>query len=444
MWETILAGKTWHGEIINRHKDGTFFTEDMTITPVVDESSTITHFIAIKQNITERKLLDEQLLEAQKLESVGKLAGGIAHDFNNILGVILGYGELLKIKLSDDDQARKSVEAVLSATKRGADLTKQLLAFAQKGLISPEVININSAIESITGMIHRIIGENVNLDFVPGENLWNAKIDPSQLNQVLAELAANARDAIEKTGTITINTSNVELNDSFVRNHVGFTPGKYVMITFSDDGGGMDNATMERVFEPFFTTKPKGQARGLGLSTVYGIVKRYKGNIAVSSKLSGGTTFKIYLPRFYEENINMGKKVENSSEELQEGTETVLVVEDRGDLLQLVKASLEELGYKAMTAIGPEEALLLCKNYQPEIHLLLTDVIMPNMSGKELSDEITKMRPGIKTIFMSGYDANVLSPQGVLNDGINFLQKPFSLDELAKKVRDVLNPSPVK
>jgi two-component system cell cycle sensor histidine kinase/response regulator CckA len=435
LWETILSGKTWHNEIINRRKDGSLYTEDMTITPVMDESGTITNFVAIKQDITESKMLEEQIIQTQKLESIGELAGGVAHDYNNILGVILGYAELLKRKLGDDSRAHQSIEAILAATRRGTDLTKQLLAFAQKGMISPEVLNINSVIESILGILQRIVGENIKIDFIPDRNLWNVKIDPSQLNQMLADLAANARDAIEKTGTITIKTSNVELDELYARLHVGFATGKYVLLTFSDTGKGMDQETLERVFEPFFTTKPKGQAKGLGLSTVYGIVKRCKGNITVSSKPGAGTTFNIYLPRFYEENVNMGASF---SDELLMGTETILVVEDQADLLQLVKANLEELGYKVMTAISPNEALLLSKTYPSTIHLLLTDVIMPTMSGKELSDEITKTRPEIKTIFMSGYSANVLAPRGVLNKGIHFLQKPFTFDELAKKVREVL------
>jgi PAS domain S-box-containing protein len=438
LWNKILTGKIWHDEIINRRKDGSTYAEDMTIAPVADENGTITHFIAIKQDLTERKSFEEQLLESKKLESIGELAGGVAHDYNNILGVILGHSELLSRKLSHDNQARYSVDAILSATKRGADLTKQLLTFAQKGMISPEVLNINSAIETTIGMLQtiRIISENVKLDFVPGRNLWNVKMDPSQLNQILGDLTANARDAIGKVGTITIRTSNIELDESYVRNHVGFTAGEYVMITFADSGKGMDKETMERVFEPFFTTKPKGQARGLGLSTVYGIVKRYKGNISVSSKPGAGTTFNIYLPRFYEEAADI---TGNLSDEQLKGTETILVVEDQAELLQLVKISLEDFGYKVMVATGPNEALLLSKTYPAVIHLLLTDVIMPAMSGKELSDEIVKTRPEMKTLFMSGYTENFLAPHVVLDKGIHFLRKPFTFDELAKRIRNILN-----
>ena len=283
----------------------------MTIAPVVDENGVTTHFVAIKQDLTERKAIEDQLLQSQKLESIGELAGGVAHDYNNILGVILGYTELLMRKLGDENQARYCIDAILSATKRGADLTKQLLTFAQKGIISPEVLNINSAIETTIRMLQtiRIISENVKLDFVPGRNLWNVKMDPAQLNQILGNLTANARDAIGKVGTITIRTANIEVDEAFVHNHVGFAAGKYVMITFADTGRGMDQGTMERVFEPFFTTKSKRQARGLGLSTVYGIVKRYKGNISVSSKPGGGTTFNIYLPSFYEETSDTGENL---------------------------------------------------------------------------------------------------------------------------------------
>lgn len=443
LWDTILAGKIWHDEITNRRKDGSFYPEDMTIAPVVDENGVTTHFVAIKQDLTERKAIEDQLLQSQKLESIGELAGGVAHDYNNILGVILGYTELLMRKLGDENQARYCIDAILSATKRGADLTKQLLTFAQKGIISPEVLNINSAIETTIRMLQtiRIISENVKLDFVPGRNLWNVKMDPAQLNQILGNLTANARDAIGKVGTITIRTANIEVDEAFVHNHVGFAAGKYVMITFADTGRGMDQGTMERVFEPFFTTKSKRQARGLGLSTVYGIVKRYKGNISVSSKPGGGTTFNIYLPSFYEETSDTG---ENLSDKELKGTETILVVEDEAELLQLVKLSLEDFGYKVIAATGPNEALLFSKTYPAVIHLLLADVIMPALSGKELSDEIIKSRPEIKTLFMSGYTEDFLAPHVVLDKGIHFLKKPFTFDELAKRVRYILNLNPEK
>ncbi|MGO9480551.1 MAG: PAS domain S-box protein [Candidatus Kryptoniota bacterium] len=441
LWNTILAGRIWHGELINRRKNGSIYTEDMTIAPVADENGTITHFVAIKQDITERLSLQKQILQSKKLESDAELVGGVAHGYNNILGVILGYGELLRKKLIEDPYSLRSLDAILAATKRGSVLTKQLLAFAQKGIISPEVIDINSAIESTIGMFQAIglIDENVRLEFAPGRKLWKVKMDPSQLNQILRDLAANAREAIEKIGTIKIRTSNVELDESYARSHVGFAPGNYVLITFSDTGRGMDRETMERVFEPFFSTKVKGQAEGLGLSVVYGIVKRYRGNIIVTSEPDRGTTFDIYLPRHHEENAGIG---ENLNDDQLRGTETILVVEDEAELLWLVKASLEELGYQVLAAPDPVEALLISKNSSEPIQLLLTDLIMQGMNGKELSEEILKIRPEIKVLFMSGYTANALHPQVYFNKGVRLLQKPFTYDELARRVRFLLNPSP--
>ena len=438
LWDTILSGKIWHGELVNRRKDGTTYTEEMTIAPVQDEKGTISHFVAVKQDITMRKSLEDQLLQAQKLEGIGQLAGGVAHDYNNILGVILGYAELLRRKLNDQDPARMPVEAILTATKRGADLTKQLLAFAQKGAISPKVVDVNSAIDGVRGMLHRIVGENLKLDFLPGRDVWNVKVDPTQLDQMLVNLATNARDAITGgTGNITITTSNVVADETFVHNNIGFVPGEYVLITFADTGQGMDAAMLKKIFEPFFTTKPKGVSAGLGLATVYGIVKRANGVITVTSAPDAGTTFYVYLPRHSEP---ASKPVEQFvSDESLKGNATVLLVEDQADLLQLVKTSLEEYGYKVMTALGPEEALTFCEAYGDKIHLLLTDVIMPGMSGKELGEKISKLRPGIKTIFMSGYTENVLAPEGVLGEGVEFLQKPFTAYELAKKIHKLLN-----
>ncbi len=439
LWDTILSGKIWHGELINRRKDGAHYTEEMTIAPVQDEKGEISHFVAVKQDITSRKSMEDQLLQAQKLEGIGQLAGGVAHDYNNILGVILGYAELLKRKLNEQDPARMPVEAILTATKRGADLTKQLLAFAQKGAISPKVVDLNVSIENVRGMLHRIVGENLKLEFTPGKNVWNVKLDPSQLDQMLVNLATNARDAIVGgTGAINIATSNVIVDEAFAHNKVGFIPGEYALITFSDNGQGMDAKMLKRIFEPFFTTKPKGVSVGLGLATVYGIVKRANGAITVTSAPDAGTTFYIYLPRHTEQALMTAEEV--VSDEALRANATVLLVEDQADLLELVKTSLEEYGYTVMTALSPDEALTFCEGYREPIHVLLTDVIMPGMSGRELSEKVSKLRPRIRTVFMSGYTENVLSPEGVIGEGVAFLQKPFTANELAKKIHGVLHP----
>ena len=435
MWGTILSGKIWHGELINRRKDGSLYNEDMTIAPVLNEEGVMTHFVAVKQDITERKSLEEQLLQSQKLESIGQLAGGVAHDYNNILGVIIGYAELLKMKLKDDFDSRKSVEYILAASTRGADLTRQLLAFARKEMISPRVVDLNSSIESIQKMIQRIIGENIKLEFVPGRSLWNVKFDPSQLDQVLVNMAANSRDAIKGVGTIRIETENVLIDEEYSKARPGLVAGELVRLTFSDTGHGMDAETLKRIFEPFFTTKQKGQGTGLGLSTVYGIIKQNNGNIYVTSKAGLGTTFEIFVPRCKE---SLNGEAEQPSDISLTGAGTVLVVEDQPDMLELVRVTLEKYGYRVLTALSPDEALLLCEAFSDTIHLLLTDVIMPSMSGKELSGKVMAMYPQIKTLFMSGYTANELDPAGVLGEDVEFIQKPFAPSELARKVGSVL------
>ena len=394
--------------------------------------------IGIKQYIideTERKSLEQQLIQAQKLEGIGRLAGGVAHDYNNILSVILGHGELIRKKLLKEDPVYRQVEAIINAANRAAELTRRLLAFARKEIVSPKVVNLNSSIESIQKMLERLIGENIRLLFSPSDNLWNIKIDPTQVDQVLINLATNARDAIQDVGTITIEVSNVKIDERFIHGHMDFVPGDYVQLAFTDSGKGMDKETKEKIFEPFFTTKPKSHGTGLGLSTVYGIVKQNGGNLNVYSEPGKGTTFRIYFPRF----VGDRKETEQKPQlESLSGTETILVVEDHADLLELARSSLEEFGYKVVTALSPGEAILLCGTYHEEISLLLTDVIMPIMNGKELRSRIEKIKPGIKTVFMSGYTANVITDGGMLDEGIEFIQKPFTPQTLAKRVRDVL------
>lgn len=436
IWEGLQSGRSWHGDLLSRTKDGTIYTEEMTIAPVFDNSGSVSHVVAIKQDITDRRSLEERFLQAQKLEGIGRLAGGVAHDYNNIMGVIVGHSTMLRKWLSQGDPARLSAEAILSAANRGTELTKQLLAFARKDIVSPKVINVNTSIESIQRMLQRIIGENLTLVFLPQKNLWNVKVDPTQFDQILVNLATNARDAINDVGTISIGTTNVKITDADTGGQVGFLPGEYVLISFTDSGEGMDKDTMEHIFEPFFTTKPKGQGTGLGLSTVYGIIKQNDGSIFVESHPGHGTEFKIYLPRFCGELTPEQKPV---LEDDLKGNETVLVVEDQADLLDLTKISLEEYGYNVLAALGPGDALLVCETYLGEIHLLLTDVIMPIMNGKELSERIKEMRPGIKTLFMSGHTADMLAPHGILDNGIELLEKPFAPFELAKHVHDILN-----
>ncbi len=436
MWKSILEGSVWHGELVNKRKDGSLYDEHMTITPVRSDHGEITHFVAVKQDITAQKRLEEQLLQSQKLEGIGQLAGGVAHDYNNILNVVVGYSDLLRRKMAKDDPARQPIEAILAAAHRGADLSRQLLAFARKEIISPRVINVNSAIDSIRNMLHRIIGENLKLLFEPGKGVWNVKIDPTQFDQILVNLVSNAKDAIEDIGTISIRTFNRSFTRSTLPDKAEIAPGDYVTVEIEDDGKGIDKETLKRLFEPFFTTKPKGHGTGLGLSTVYGILKQNGGTIEVSSKFGKGSTFTVYLPRFAGETRSSEVKISDDS---LKGTETVLVVEDQADLLNLTKTFLEECGYNVITSLDPTDAELLSDAYTGTIHLLLTDVIMPKMSGKELSERLAIRRPGMRTLFMSGYTSDTFGAGVDPGQGLDLILKPFDLSELATRVREVLS-----
>lgn len=422
-------------ELELRNRDGKPVYVRATYVGVFDEHGEL---VRIKQYLldeTEQKSLERQLFQSQKLEGIGRLAGGVAHDYNNILGVILGYGELVKNKLNETDPIYHQIEAVLKAAYRGSELTRQLLAFARREIVSPKVLNLGSAVESIRPMIQRLIGENINLVLNATQDLWNTKIDPTQFDQILINLATNSRDAIEDIGTITIEVYNEKIDEHYVTGHREFSPGEYVVLSVTDDGKGMDSDVQDKMFEPFFTTKPKGEGTGLGLSTVYGIVKQNGGNVNVYSEPGKGTVIRVYFPRSY------GRKEiseEKPQDESFDGSETVLVVEDQPDLLELAKNSLEEYRYKVLAAYTPAEAIDICETYGDEIDLLLSDVIMPKMNGKELRDKIAKLKPRIKTLFMSGYTANVIAHRGILDEGIHFIQKPFTPKTLAKKVREVL------
>ena len=436
MWDSILAGNVWHGELVNRRKDGSLYDESMTITPVRNDRGEITNFVAVKQDISARKLLEEQLLQSQKLEGIGQLAGGVAHDYNNILNVVVGYSDLLKRKLPADDPSRQPLEAILAAARRGADLTRQLLAFARKEIVSPKVLNVNSAIESIMNMLHRIIGENLRLVFIPEEGLWNINIDPTQFDQIVVNLVTNAKDAIDDVGAITIRTFNKKFLNGDVPHGTRLTPGEYVVVEFEDSGRGIDTQIQKRLFEPFFTTKPKGHGTGLGLSTVYGILRQAGGTIEVKSELGKGSKFTVYVPRF----AGTIQSIELvSADESLKGTETVLVVEDQADLLNLTKTFLEECGYNVIIAADPVDAEVISRSYSGEIHLLLTDVIMPKMSGKELSEKLSMRRNGLKTLYMSGYDSNKFGEGMKGGKPGELIQKPFDLTELALRIRQVLS-----
>ncbi|RJX29397.1 MAG: response regulator [Desulfarculus sp.] len=391
---------------------------------------------AMQRAEKEKERIEAELLQAQKMEAVGRLAGGMAHDFNNMLGVILGYAEIALARVIPADPLYDDLQEILKAGQRAAELTRQLLAFSSRQVVAPKVIDLNQEIADQQKMLARLIGENLEFKFVPTEDLWSLFIDPSQVGQILANLAVNARDAIADTGTITIETANAVLDENYCRNYAQATPGEYVLLSFSDTGVGMDAELVTHIFEPFFTTKGEGKGTGLGLSTVFGIVKQYDGFIHTYSEPGLGTTFKIYFPRFLGQAEVPIRKAE---EKPVWGAETVLVVEDEKQLLDLSKVVLERHGYNVLPAATPSEACQLARDYQGEIHLLLTDVVMPEMNGKELQARILAVRPGIKTVFMSGYTANAIVHRGVIKKGVAFISKPFTINSLTRKVREALD-----
>ena len=392
---------------------------------------------ASKENEAERERLQMQLLQAQKMESVGRLAGGIAHDFNNMLGVILGRTEMAQESVDPSLQLYADLEHIHKAAVRSADLTRQLLAFARKQTIAPRILDFNEVVSSMLNMVQRLIGEDIDLVWLPKANLWQVKMDPSQLDQILANLCVNARDAIAGVGKITIETENTTFDTRYCANHLGYIPGDYVQLALSDNGSGMDLETVNHIFEPFFTTKETGKGTGLGLATVYGIVKQNNGFINVYSEPAQGTTFKIYLPRHRATTASVAEDAANHP--AKRGDETILLVEDEAAILAMTATMLERLGYHVLPASTPGEALTLAESFNGAISLLLTDVVMPEMNGRDLARQILILHPNIKPLFMSGYTANVIAHHGVLDAGVQFLEKPFAKKDLAAKIRDVLS-----
>ncbi|MDA8134171.1 MAG: response regulator [Desulfobacteraceae bacterium] len=411
--------------------------------PVFDEAGTLQRVAGIAEDITKRKqdeaykeTLQKQLLQAQKMESIGRLAGGVAHDFNNMLGVILGYAELALEQASDNAALHESLREIQRAAGRSADITRQLLAFARKQTIDPRILNLNETVESMLRMLRRLIGEDISLSFVPGEHCFPVKMDPSQIDQILANLCINSRDAIAQAGYITIETSGVAFDSTYCEDHPGFSPGTFTLLAVSDNGSGMEKETLANVFEPFFTTKTPDKGTGLGLATVYGIVKQNNGFINVYSEPEKGTTFRIYLPSCQKEEISYEKKAEISLES--KGKETILLVEDEPSILKMATMMLQRMGYMVLPADSPKRALELAESYSEKIHLLITDVIMPEMNGRTLARQIISLHPDIKCLFMSGYTANVIAHHGVLEKGVYFIQKPFSREGLAGKIKEAL------
>ncbi|MDD2318886.1 MAG: transporter substrate-binding domain-containing protein [Geobacteraceae bacterium] len=405
--------------------------------PLCNEQYEIIGMLGIYEDITERKLLEAQLIQAQKMEAIGQLAGGVAHDFNNKLGVILGYAELALRHLEQDQPLFNQLQEIRKAADSSADLTRQLLAFARKQTVTPLVLDLNENIEGMLKMLRRLIGEDIELVWLPGMALWPVKVDPAQIDQLLANLSVNARDAINGVGRLIIETEKVTLDAEYCATHAGCVPGDYVLLVVSDNGCGMDQTTQDRIFEPFFTTKEVGKGTGLGLATVFGIVKQNQGFINVYSEPGQGTSFKIYLPRHRGDGGQL--RTEDPVLENQGGHERILLVEDDPSIRSIVKIMLETLGYLVMEAGSPREAIQVTEQHVGEIDLLLTDVIMPEINGKDLANLLQPLCPGLKCLFMSGYTANVIAHHGVLDEGVLFVQKPFSLKDLDGKVRAALD-----
>ncbi|HAR32915.1 MAG TPA: hypothetical protein DCR95_02170 [Desulfobacter sp.] len=391
----------------------------------------------IAADITDLKKMESQLIQAQKMEAVGRLAGGVAHDFNNMLSVILGKTEMALEDIDPNQTLYADLEEIRTAAQRSADVTRQLLAFARKQTIAPKVINLNSTIESILKMLRRLIGENIDLIWLPNEEIWPVRIDPSQLAQILENLSVNARDAIADVGKLIIETGKTTFDEAYCADHSGFVPGDFVQLTVSDNGCGINQETLQNVFEPFYTTKDVGKGTGLGLATVYGIVKQNDGFINAYSEPDQGTIFRIYLPRYLAETEILEKKTSDTINP--DGAETILLVEDEPSILRMTRMMLERMGYKVLGAGTPGGAIALAREYAGQIHLLMTDVVMPEMNGRDLAGNLLVLYPDLKRLFMSGYTANLIAQHGLLAEGVNFIQKPFSREQLGKKVRDALD-----
>jgi signal transduction histidine kinase/CheY-like chemotaxis protein len=425
---------------MNRH-DGTLIWVRIEATAARNGGGTVEKRFVLsdvsihKQSEEEKARIKSQLQQLQKMESVGRLAGGVAHDFNNMLGVIIGHAELAMEQAGPESPVYADLQEILAAADRSADLTRQLLAFSRQQTISPKEINLSDAISGMLKMLNRLIGEDVQLNFVPGKDLWPVQMDPSQVDQVLANLCVNARDAIADFGTITIETDNCTLDEGFCATHAEAGPGDYVRLTVSDTGCGMDKETMDHIFEPFFTTKEVGKGTGLGLATVYGIASQNGGFIDAYSEPGMGTRIAIHLPRHL--STAAGERVEGAATPHARGQEAILLVEDEPAILKMTKSLLERQGYTVLAASTPADALRLAPEHA--IHLLMTDVIMPGMNGRELAGILKASHPHLRVLFMSGYTASVISQHGVLAPGVCFIQKPFSMRALASTVRRALD-----
>ena len=395
---------------------------------------------ARRKDEEEREKLQARLRQSEKMESVGRLAGGVAHDFNNMLGVILGRTELALQGIEERQPLHQDLMEIRRAAERSAALTRQLLAFARKQPVAPRTLDLNETVAGIMSMLRRLIGEDIDLGWLPGAGVWPVRIDPSQIDQILANLCVNARDAIAGVGKVTIETGNADFDEAFSAVHAGVAPGRYVLLAVSDTGCGMDKETLARLFEPYFTTKGTGKGTGLGLATVFGIVQQNNGFITVESEPGLGTAFRIYLPRCQGPTERRYEKT--AVEKTPQGNETILLVEDEPAILEMARVMLTAHGYTVLAAATPAEAIARAEACRGEIHLLMTDVIMPGMTGRDLARELTSRNPAMKCLFMSGYPADAIAHHGVLDPDVNFIQKPFSIKDLTARVREALRGHP--
>jgi len=424
-------------------RDGSFIWGNLTVSLVRDDLGQPEYFIAVIEEISRRKLAEEertelesQLHQAQKMESIGRLAGGVAHDFNNMLLVILGHTGIVLEQMDQAHPYHVNLTEIRKAAEHSADLTRQLLAFARKQTVVPTVLDLNEVVAGMLMLLQRLIGEDVQLIWQPAADQLPVKADPSQINQILTNLCVNARDAISDVGKITIETGRRTLDADYCANYVDYVPGDYVKLVVSDNGCGMDKQTLAQIFEPFFTTKKIGVGTGLGLSTVYGIVRQNSGFINVYSELGQGTSFTIYLPR-HGGNESRQAKTQDTARPMPHGHETILLVEDEPAVLRLTTVMLEKMGYIVLAANNPGEAIRLARELAGGFHLLMTDIVMPDMNGQDLAKELLSLHSQFKILFMSGYTAHVFAKNGVLDEGVHFIQKPFSMQELADKLREV-------
>ncbi|HYL98430.1 MAG TPA: response regulator [Blastocatellia bacterium] len=434
--ESVAAGRSCEVEILNYRKDRTSFWNALSLNPVHDDEGGLAYFVGVQTDVTDRKNLEDQLRQSQKMEAIGQLAGGVAHDFNNLLTVINGYADISMIGLRAEDPLLANLKEIKNAGQKASALTNQLLAFSRKQITRPRVLNLNRVVSDLSKMLCRLIGEDIELKLGLTEDLGSIKADSGQIEQIILNLAVNARDAMPHGGKLSIETANIDIDEEYARRHVEASPGPHVMLAISDTGVGIAKDVKPRIFEPFFTTKAAGKGTGLGLSTVYGIVRQSGGSIEVYSEPGLGTAFKVYLPRVNE--TPEALEIKPAAHKL-EGTETVLLCEDDDTVRALARNILEGNGYRVLEAANGGAALLICETYDAHIDLLFTDVVMPEMNGPALAERLAKLRPEMKVLYMSGYTSHYVVNHGVLDEDTNLINKPFTLNDLLIKLREVLD-----